>query len=78
MTPGATVTPIACRMDTLENASRPKPATVVRLANSIEASVRGKMGVRRIRPIKKQRVIGAHRDHQQQTHQMQNDHLLAQ
>ena len=41
MTPGATVTPMACNIDTLENASRPKPATVVRLANSIEANVLG-------------------------------------
>ena len=30
-----------------------------------------------IGPIKKQGVIGAHRDHQQQAHQMQNDQLLA-
>src|SRR3546814_19146906 len=41
ITPCATVTPMACNTGTHENASRPKPSPVAKLAKSKEAKVRG-------------------------------------
>jgi hypothetical protein len=79
--PGPTVMPIALRTGTLENASNPKPATVVRFAQSSEASIRSAARARRRRcapglAVEEQRVIRSDRDDQQHPDQMQDRHRM--
>ena len=73
--PGPTVAPIACNTGTFENASTPKPITVVVQASTSDASVAIRYDLGAL--VEEQRIVGADRHDQQHADEVEDVQVCA-
>ena len=73
--PSATVEPMSLRMGTEEKESSPNPNTVDRLAKRSETRVRSRSSRTAVCAIEEQRIVRAHRHHEQQADQVKDRKL---